>query len=701
MRGDTIRQDSMTSDDYAVLASEGDPNDYEFDHLFEPTAIGDVDLRNRLMMTGHTTNYARGTEITDQLIDYYVERAEGGIGLIVMAYLANHPSAMTGSAIAGWDDDVVPGLKRLTDAVHDAGAKIFCQNLHYGRQMTSLLTERPVLSSSDIPGPVNQEMPKQMTHADIDEIVAGYGETAGRIQRGGFDGVEIHSGYGGYFLSQFLSPYSNDRDDEYGGSMENRLRIVYETLDAVRDEVGDDFVVGLQVNATDAAPGGMDVDEYAEVARRLAATGQVDYLVVKAGTYEKQDYIIPDMQHDQGLLAPLAKQVRSAVTEENPEVTVATTGRITDPRMADQVLADDCADVVSMTRGHIADPAIAEKAREGRLEELIECMGCNQGCIERVYNGAECRCVLNPATGFEADLGRGTLDPADPPKDVLVVGGGPAGMKAAEVAARRGHRVTLCERDSTLGGQVRFAKELDGRREFEKPLLWLTEALDRAGVEARTGVEVTPDVVDEADPDAVVVATGSSAPPFPRGYAGHGVRREDVPGWDDARVLTSQQVLAEGVDTDRHGYADPGDRVLVVDDGEDHWKGVGTAKHLAARGADVHFAMVGGDPGGDLTGPTKLKLHRELFGLDDPVELHSFATVAAVDWPDVTLDEQGRSVTVSDLDSVVLGGFHRANAGLVDALDGDGREVRLVGDAAAPRTIMEAIHEGERTARDL
>ena len=689
----------MGTDPNAVLG-DADPNDYEFRRLFDPVRIGDAELRNRLMMTGHTTNYARGTEITDQLIDYYVERAEGGVGLIVMAYLANHPSAETGSAIAGWSDEIVPDLRRLTDAVHDAGAKIFCQDLHFGRQMTSLLSERPILSASDIPGPVNREMPKRMTAAEIDEIVAAYAETAERIRRAGFDGVEIHSGYGGYFLSQFISPYSNDRDDEYGGSLENRLRIVYEVLDAVRNRVGEDYAVGLQLNATDAAPGGLDVEDYETIAARLADTGQVDYLVAKAGTYQKQDYIVPDMQHDRAVFAPLAKRIRRAVREVDPDVTVATTGRVTDPRRADRLLREECADVVSMTRGHIADPAIAEKAREGRLEELIECMGCNQGCIERIYDGAECRCVLNPATGFEADLGRGTLSEAESSRDVAIVGGGPAGMKAAEVAARRGHEVTLYERDDSLGGQVRFAKELDGRAEFEKPLLWLREALDRTAVDVRTGVEATPALLERESPDAIVLATGSSPPSFPRGYHGHGITPDDVPGWDEARVLSSVAVLTEDVATDR-GYEPPGDRVLVVDDGEDHWKGVGTAKTLAAEGRDVHFAMVGGEPGGDLTGPTKAKLHRDLFGMDDPVAVHSHAFVDVVSWPDVTLREQGQAVELTDLDSIVLAGFHRANDGLAADLDELNATVSRVGDAAAPRTVMEAIHEGERIAREL
>jgi 2,4-dienoyl-CoA reductase-like NADH-dependent reductase (Old Yellow Enzyme family) len=688
------------ADDSRAILDNPDPNDYEFRRLFEPATVGGVELRNRLMMTGHTTNYARGTDITQQLVDYYVERAEGGIGLIVMAYLANHPSAQTGSAIAGWTDEILDDLRRLTDAVHDAGAKLFCQDLHYGRQMTSLLSEQPILSASDIPGPVNREMPKRMTTADIDEIVGSYADTAERIQRAGFDGVEIHSGYGGYFLSQFISPYSNDRDDEYGGSLENRLRIVHEVLDAVRDRVGDEYVVGLQINATDAAPGGMDVADYETVATRLAETGQVDYLVSKAGTYQKQDYIVPDMQHERAVFAPLAKRIRSAVREVDPDVTVATTGRITDPRLADRVLRDECADLVSMTRGHIADPAVAEKAREGRLDELIECMGCNQGCIERIYDGAECRCVLNPATGFEAELGRGTLSRAETPRAVTVVGGGPAGMKAAEIAARRGHDVTIYERDESLGGQVRFAKELDGREEFEKPLLWLREALDREDVAVETGVEVTPDLLADESPDAVVLATGASPPDFPRGYRGHGVAPDDLPRWDDARVLSSVDVLAEGVDTGRE-HVPPGERVLVVDDGEDHWKGVGTAKSLAAEGRDVHFAMVGGDPGGDLTGPTKAKLHRELFGMDDPVTIHTHALVESVDWPDVTLRERGRAVELSDLDSIVLGGFHRANDDLAGELASLDAPVHRVGDAVAPRTIQEAIHEGERAARKL
>ncbi|SEP19853.1 2,4-dienoyl-CoA reductase [Halogranum amylolyticum] len=616
-----------------------------------------------------------------------------------MAYLANHPSSVSGSAIHGWDESLIPQLKELTDAVHETGAKMICQNLHYGRQITSTVSERPVLSSSDIPGPVNREVPREMTHKEIEMIVDGYARTAGIIQRGGFDGVEIHSGYGGYLLSQFISPYSNEREDEYGGSLENRLRIVYETLDAVREEVGDEYVVGLQVNATDDAPHGMGPDEYETVARRLAATGQVDYLVVKAGTYEKQDYIIPDMQRERAFLAPLAKRIRHAVRQENPEVTIATTGRITDPREADQLLQAGAADLVSMTRGHIADPEVARKAQEGRLDELIECMGCNQGCIERVYQGAACRCVLNPATGFEADLGVGTLTKSTNPKRVLVVGGGPAGMKAAEVAARRGHEVVLYEREDQLGGQARFAAKIPKKAEFEKSLLWLREALTREEVAVRTGTNVTRELIVSEAPDAVILATGSSQPSFPRGYHSLGIRPTDIPGWEDARILSSVDVLAKHVDG--AAFRDPGEHVLVIDDGEHHWKGVGTAKYLAESGRTVQLAQPGGDLAGDLTGPTKAKLHRDLFSMTNPIEFHTFATVSSIEWPTVTLDRRGQSVELENVDSIVLAGFHRATNPLESQLQGSVPTVRAVGDAVAPRTIKEAIHEGERTAREI
>jgi NADPH-dependent 2,4-dienoyl-CoA reductase/sulfur reductase-like enzyme len=352
-----------------------------------------------------------------------------------------------------------------------------------------------------------------------------------------------------------------------------------------------------------------------------------------------------------------------------------------------------------MTRGHIADANIAQKAKEGRLDELIECMGCNQGCISRIYDGAACRCVLNPATGFEDELGTGTLTVTADGKEVLVVGGGPAGMKAAEVAARAGHDVTLCEQDNRLGGQVRYAAEIPSKDEFEKPILWLREALDREGVTVHTDTDVTEKYVKTAAPDAVILATGSAQPTFPRGYHGLGIHEQDIPGWTDASVLTSIDVLADETASNRH--TDPGDHVLVIDDGEQHWKGIGTAKYLAEEGRTVHFAQPGSDPGGDLTGPTKAKLHRDLFSMDNPVEIHTFTTVDEVSWPDVVLEQQGQTVTVEDLDSIVLAGFHRAVNPLENPLQDIVPEIAVIGDAMAPRTIKEAIHEGERAARNL
>jgi hypothetical protein len=396
----------------------------------------------------------------------------------------------------------------------------------------------------------------------------------------------------------------------------------------------------------------------------------------------------------------LAKQIRSIVKDANPDVTVGTTGRITDPRKADQVLVENSADIVSMTRGHIADPAIAEKAQEGRLDELIECMGCDQGCIRRIIRHQESRCVLTPATGFEEELGRGTLNRNGPQESVLVIGGGPAGMKAAEVAAKMGHSVTLYEKDDTLGGQARFAKEIPGRDEFEKPILWLKEAMDREGVDYHTDVEVTESMIDDEDPDRVVVATGADQPSFPRGYASFGVREEAVPGWEDANVLSSMNVLAKNVTSSDHSYQDPGERTLVIDDGEDHWKGIGTAKRLAQNGVDVHFATPKFNIGRDITAPSQVKMLESLFSMDNLINDYQYAIVDRVEWPTVVLGTKGREVEIEGLDSIVLAGFHQANNELVEALNEE-YTVHVVGDAKAPRTIKEAIHEGERAVREI
>src|SRR3954452_21149733 len=297
----------------------------------------------------------------------------------------------------------------------------------------------------------------------------------------------------------------NERDDEYGGDLEGRMRLPMRVVRAVRERVGPDYIVGMQINGDDFSPGGGELPDAQAIAQRLVATGALDYLVVKGSTYFVADQNVPDWQHPRKLWLPLAAGVKEAVGD----FPVFAVGRISDPSDADAVIAAGQADMVAMTRQHIADPETVRKLMEGRPEDVRGCISCNQGCLDMLPKGRHITCVHNPAAGYESELGLGTLRPAEAPKDVVVVGGGPAGMKVAEIAARRGHRVRLLERRDRLGGQVRLASNVPGRHEVGEVVRYLETQVRKLGIDVRCGVTATADDETLADAETVVVATGS------------------------------------------------------------------------------------------------------------------------------------------------------------------------------------------------
>ncbi len=475
--------------------------------LFDPIEVGGVTLPNRIVMTGHGTGMADHHLPSEQHAAYYRERARGGVGLIGMAFPQIHPSSQNvPGEVQAYDPAVIPGLRKIADAVHRYETKIVMQLGHTGRQSSSTWSERALFAPSSIPCPMNREMPKAMEIEDIDELVAAHALAAVHAREGGFDGVEIHSGYGGYLLASFLSPFSNFREDEYGGSVENRVRFARRALEAVRDAVGRDYLVGMNMQGHDFSPGGLEVEDAQEIAALLTGTGLLDYVVVKGATYYSASQNVPDMQHPKGVWLDLAAKLREVV-----DVPVIAVGRVTDPYAAAQVLRDGGADLIAMTRQHIADPETVTKIRENRLEDVRGCIACNQGCIDRLFKITHTTCVHNPAAGYELELGEGTLTPA--PADggrVVVVGGGPAGMKAAEVCARRGFDTVLLERRERLGGQLRLASSIEGREEIAEVIRHLEVQLDKLGVEVRTGAGADPEAVRALAPDHVIVATGSA-----------------------------------------------------------------------------------------------------------------------------------------------------------------------------------------------
>jgi mycofactocin system FadH/OYE family oxidoreductase 2 len=657
-----------------------------YDALLSPFRLKHLELRNRVMMTAHVTNMAPLHLPTEQHVAYYRDRARGGIGLIVMGFPSVHPAGTNNvQEIAGFDPAIVPGLRAIADAVHEHGTPIIAQLGHAGRQGNSAYTMRPLMAPSPIPCPLNREMPKAMEADDLDEVVEGHALAARHVQAAGLDGVEIHSAYGGYLLSSFLSPYMNEREDEYGGDLEGRMRLPLRVVHAVRDEVGPDYIVGMQINGDDFSPGGIELPEAQVIAQRLIATGALDYLVVKGSTYFVADQNVPDWQHERALWLPLAAGIKQAVGA----FPVFAVGRINDPVEANAVIERGQADMVAMTRQHIADPETVNKLVEGRAEDVRGCISCNQGCLDMLPKGRHITCIHNPAAGYEAELGIGTLRPAASPRRVVVVGGGPAGMKVAEIAARRGHEVRLLERRDDLGGQVRLASNVPGREEVGEVVRYLETQVRKLGVDVRCGVTATADDEALADADAVVVATGSQ--PVPRLIGVRSYQLDGVPGLDLPHVLNSWDLLEDGVE--------PAASVVVVDDGEGSWKALSIAAHLARTGHEVQIVtplpFVAASLGPYSIGPYM----RTVFSLG--ITTHPFSIVQAVTETTVELLKEERPVTLEGVGSVVLCGWHEPVSDLYFDLKARGVDVTRAGDAVAARTILHAVHEGEHAARAL
>jgi 2,4-dienoyl-CoA reductase-like NADH-dependent reductase (Old Yellow Enzyme family) len=652
--------------------------------LFEPITLRGTEVRNRIVMTGHGTGMARDHLPSEQHVAYYRERARGGVGLIGMAFPQIHPSSqdVPGEPHA-YDPAVVPGLRRIAEAAHEHGARIVMQLGHGGRQGHSTFTERALWAPSAIPCPFNLEMPKQMEPEDIEEIIEGHVLGARHAAAAGMDGVEIHSGYGGYLLASFLSRFSNERDDEYGGSLENRMRIVLRTVAAVRAEVGDDCLVGINLQGHDYSPDGLEPADARRIAVALTRTGALDYIVVKAATYYEAHLNVPDMQHGTALWAPLAAAVRAVV-----DIPVIAVGRINDPNEAAEVLRRGDADMVALTRQQIADPHTVNKVAAGRLRDIRPCIGCNQGCIDRLFEMQHSSCVHNPAAGYELELGEGTLRPTPTPRRVVVLGAGPAGMKAAEIAARRGFEVALLERRSVTGGQLRLAARISGRAEIAGVVSYLDEQLRRLDVDVRLEADLSaPDII-ALDPAHVIVATGSE--PAPRLIGNRARGMPPVSGLDADHVLSVWDVL----EADR----EIGPRVLVVDDGEGSWKSVGLALGLAAD-HDVEYATALPHATAKL-GPFSGQLAtKRLFATD--ISIRPFTSLVAIEGRSARLLERGRETVVTDLDTVILAGWHQPVTERYFELKRAGVSVTRIGDATAPRTMMEAVHEGERAARAL
>src|SRR5215207_9634851 len=486
-------------------------------YLWTPLRLGPVTVRNRIVFSAHLTNYARDGKATDQHEAYYAARAAGGSGLIITEEHSTHPTDWPyEKLIHGFHRDVIPGYRRMTDAVHRHGTPIFAQINHNGGQASSMYTRLPVWAPSAVADPLFREVPKAVTAAEIDEIVAGYALVAEHCAEGGFDGIELQCSHSS-IVRGFLSPATNRRTDDYGGALANRARLLLEIVAAVRRVIGTRLALGVRLCGDELIDGGTTIDDAVEVARMVESSGNVDYINTSIGVATATLFMIEASMHvPPGYAMFIPAAIRKAV-----DLPVVGVGRFKDPLQAERALAEGHCDLVGIVRGQIADADFAAKARAGLTEDIRLCLSCNQECVGRMGLNRWLGCIENPLTGRESlsvrtdRVATADLSGQDPSgqdlsgQDVLVVGAGPGGLQAAISAARSGHGVTVWERYAEPGGQVRLAATVPNRAELGDMIRNQVAECRRLGVTIEYGVGVWPGLVEEKRPDHVIVATGA------------------------------------------------------------------------------------------------------------------------------------------------------------------------------------------------
>ncbi|MCE4057100.1 oxidoreductase [Pseudomonas sp. Au-Pse12] len=643
-----------------------------FPHLFAPLQIRGKRLKNRIMSSGHDTSMPTDNLVNEQLIAYHRARAEGGVGLIVLQVAGVHDSARyTSHVLMATDDACIDGYRRLAETCHAHGTVVLSQIFHPGREIME--SADGLLAVAYAPSAVPNErfrvMPRALDQAMIDEIIQGYADAARRLHQAGLDGVELVASHG-YLPAQFINPRVNRRTDGYNGELEQRLRFIREILDAMRASTDQDFIIGLRISADERDPEGLTEDESLAAVQLLQ--GQLDYVHIVAGTSASLGgavHIVPPMAVEAAYLAREAGTFKAGLS-----IPLFVTGRINQPQEAEAIIAKGQADVCGMTRALICDPQMPNKSDSGHAEDVRACIACNQACIGHFHKGLPISCIQHPETGRE--LLYGQPKPSARGKRILVVGGGPAGMKAAAVAAQRGHHVTLYEASAQLGGQIQLAQLLPRRSEFGGASTNLQREMQLAGVEVVRNTRVDRALIERENPDHVIIATGAQPywPNFERG--------------GELQVVDAWQVLRDEVQLGRS---------VVVADWRCDWIGPGIAERLVRAGHQVQLAVNGTHCGESLPLYVRDQLAGELHKLAIPII--PYARLYGCDDSTVYLQHtaSGEPMLLENVDSLVLCQGHQSVDDLGQQLKGL-VPFQRIGDCLAPRTVEEAIHEGLKVA---
>ena len=662
--------------------------------LFEPIRIGPLEVRNRILMPSIGTLFSTDQKLNERHYRFYERRAQGGAGVIVAGPVGVDFIGAGAICLSLRDDEYIPDFKILADRIHAHGARAMVQLFHAGRYTFSFLVDgQQAIAPSAVRSRYTGEVPREMTLEDIERVQDDFARAAGRAQQAGLDGVEI-IGSAGYLISQFLSPVTNQRTDDYGGSVENRARFALETIRKVRKVVGEDYAVTIRVAGNDFVRGGNSNEAMAGYCRMFEEAG-VDAINVTGGWHEAFVAQLT-MEVPRGGYAYLAGGIRRAVS-----VPVIASNRITDPQTAERILKEGMSDMVALGRVLIADPDWPRKAMEGRAREIRPCVGCLQGCMDRIFTGQALCCLVNAEAGLEEER---EIRPSERPRRVVVVGSGPGGMEAARVAAKAGHRIVLYESAPHVGGQLVVAGKPPGREEFLGLVDYYAAAMAAAGVEVRTGQEVTVDRIRELAPDELIIAEGAE-PIVP-----------DIPGADLPHVISSWAFLKD----------DPpiGQRVAIIGGGA---VGLETAMQVARIGTvppgileflmfhraetdekihelirrgskDVTIFEMMARAGQDVGKSSRWVWMQALQ--ERGVRILTQARVEAIE-PDGIVYRVEEETHREPFDTVILAVGSRPKTTLSEQLREAGIPFRAVGDCNSPRKIIDAVHEGYAAATSL
>lgn len=628
-------------------------------YLFSEGHIGGLKLKNRIVMPPMVTRFSESGRVTGRLVNYYRRRAEGGIGLIVIE--AAYVTPQIDDRLSVMEDSYIPGLQRLVEAVHGAGAMVALE-INIGRGRADV--HKPMAASPN-PSPVTGIEPEAVSITEIKHLVHMFGKGAERAREAGFDAVMIHGSHG-YLLSDFLSPRLNQRTDEYGGSLQNRARLAMELVRAVKKGNGAHYPLIFRLSASERYEGGITMEEMVELCTLLENEG-VDAVDVTSGSIGSFECTVPDMSFPRAYNVDLAAEVRKSIG-----IPVMVAGRINHPSIGEEILRQGKADFIDFGRLSIADPDFPRKVLNGESDTIVPCIACLR-CIESFRKIEGLACTMNPDVGREYT---GEEQNAPVKKNVLVVGGGPAGMAAAAAAAVRGHRVTLWEKKKDLGGQLNLAVVPPFKEELLNLLSYLKQSLERFGVTVHLNTEATRENVEAFGADAIIVASGAVSSML------------NIPGSESNNVVDAWDVFS--------GAVAPGKQVVIIGGGI---VGCELAELLAPKGSRVAVVEMLPEVAADTLEILKRPLMNRISGLN--IDIHTSSMVKEINDRGVVISDGEGTRRQLDADQIIIAVGSRSDRTLVDSLEGVDFEVYDAGDCRNPRRLLEALHEGSEIGRKL